>query len=291
MKLDLDKKIESEYHDGDKLLALVKKYELGRLIAVSIECISTNIYNQELDQIPSTACSILSQINTNLQTVDTEEEKTKLEYLLSDIFNELIGSLPNTEEGIQILGKTKNAIKTCCRIGNYDFKQFSKFIDFKEKINHFSIQSKSSYYYQWLANDWELDKLAKIIQHKKLIKSLVEFKKLFSFISNSHCVVCYEKNKDKLLVLVHSLRKCQIIKPRGTSGHFKPLTNYAMNENYDFLFSKDSNKYHNKLKANTKYYQQLIDFSIGIIKNSVSTTVGQWSDNGNIDLYLNSKLV
>jgi hypothetical protein len=278
---NLENRIRSTYGNADELIVLVRKVDLENVINKSIEEIERALKIQDSTKLIAISGTILNNVNSRIVELKDPEEKQNIEYLLADIFQYYLGQVATQSNGPQIVKGIHDNLKITCEISGYNFEEFSAVLNIK-KHQVLIPQTNKNLHYEWLGDEDELERLIQAIHDRGYFRSLKEFKKLFKPIIGNLVIVCNKDAKNELLLFFHLLKEDKLIRPKGkgSSGHFAPFVQYAVDNDSNFLFEKDINKKHELLKRNPVKYQKLTMKIRGVIGNCIRKEDGQAVDNG-----------
>lgn len=225
--------------------------------------------------IGTLASTYLTRLNSVLEKMDNIEEKEELEYILSEISNEFIHQLLQ-KDGISqeiLLKEIRDSLITTCQVNNWNTELLLKKTRI-DLLHILSVKADSSIddslrrisYYLWLGNTEDLDELAYNLKDRKTIKSIGEFKKLFSAHAGRITVKVNSAQIDFIIVLFDQLKIKKLIKPCGTQGHFFPLKTYCVDFDKNVLIKNDPKRVKELIRRNSSKYQKLlkeVDLLIG----------------------------
>lgn len=252
----LKQKLSQKYENANEIYELLKQYKLEKILTNATIQIDNKLKNNKIDDLPHFSSLILNDINTIISKVNEQEVKRKLEYFLSDLFQDYFSEISNKQNANKILKEIIENIKTACEYKGYNYYELEKLLSL-ERQTIVVKKATNGLYYEWLKLYHELDEIAKDLLDKKYIYSVKEFKKLFT---PDPIFVRFNKNyKDELILFFHILKEEKLIRPRGknNSGHFSAFVNYALDNEKNFLIEKKINKEHERLKKNNSKYQLL----------------------------------
>lgn len=267
MILKVDKIIEDIFlNDTQQAINKLKEYHLYDIIEKHI-----NSINPTLDNFNTIATSLLSSINSTLKNVNNPDDKIHLEYLISEIANNIIkkffseGYIDNNE-----IIQLDNQIKTVCYLNGYNYADFQKLVPLQKISEYLNISKSKSgneknAYYSWIGKEHILDELAKNLKSENIIYSVKDFKKLFS--SQPVKVVFNKKQIDFIIVFFDELYSLKYIKPKIKKGHFLALKEHGIDQDQKLLFEKNVKHLnyaiknnplkHNKIKGKIKKWLDL----------------------------------
>lgn len=260
----------------EQVFVLLSKYELDKFISTfhsKIMNLQKEDLTSEKKTLSSLASSFLTRINSILENLTSIEEKEELEYILSEISNEFIFQIIQ-KEGIsngQVLTEIKDSIVTTCEANNWNVEALMKLtkIDILHALSVKSAPPLTNittnntknkplvYYYDWLKSD--LNELSYNLKDQKTIKSISEFKKLFT---NHDGDIKVRMNGDQLefiIILFDELKRNKFIKACGSKGHFFPLTNYCVDFDKKELIKKPPKRIKELVSRNKVKHKQLMD--------------------------------
>lgn len=245
------------YQNSDNLHSLLIKYNLDNTITKAIDSINGKLNGNEFKELPKISGIILNDINGIISEIKNDDEKKKIEYLLSDIFQDYIKNISIQDNSDTIINDIIENLKIACEYRGYDYNILTQVLGL-EKTNVLKPKSKiKKTYYDWLGNEVELDEITRDLADKKIIYSIKEFKKLFKPVTDSFYVKFNKEFKDEIIVFFQLLKEKKLIKPKGTSGHFAPLTQYSVDNENVFLIKKAINKEHERIKKNDVRHNEI----------------------------------
>jgi hypothetical protein len=257
MKSLLEKKLQKKYIDADKHIAIIRKYDFENYINKVFQIVDDLKSEKSEKDIISVSNSILTKVNEKLKQVKSENDKKTIKYLLSDIFSEYINELDENLSTDFIPTLIEN-LKRTSLISSYNYSELEKLLqfDFYTTLKPKKKNYKERVYYSWNGKTHQLDTFLKDLRDKNIILKPKEFKMLFQSSGDAF----YYGNKDKtddLVIIFVILKEMKIVNPKLTSGYLKPLFEFGLDNENNFLFKKQPNKYHDLLKRNTQNYNKL----------------------------------
>jgi hypothetical protein len=267
---DLKSRLAEKYENSNELLELLEKFNLDKVISNAIRQIENKITNEKFNDLPKISGIILNDINSVIETIKDKEEKTKLEYFLSDIFQDYIlqiNKLPNSQ---RIINELIENVKTACEYRGYNYMELDKLLSL-EKQTHIIRKFTNELYYEWLREDYELDEIIRDLKDKNYIYSLKDFKKLFKPHSETLFIKFNKTFTDEIIIFFQLLKEEKLVIPRGkgNSGHFAPFVKYAIDNENNFFIEKPINKEHERIKKNVSKYQLIREKVFQIINGNL----------------------
>ncbi|WP_299276380.1 hypothetical protein [uncultured Psychroserpens sp.] len=245
------------YQNSDDLHFLLIKHNLDSIITNAIHSINERLNENEFKELPKISGIILNDINGVISNIKNRNEKKQIEYLLSDIFQDYIKTISIQDNSDIIIDEIIENLKIACEYRGYDYNTLTQILGLeKTKVLKPRFVAKKTYY-EWLGKESELDEITRDLADKKIIYSIKEFKKLFKPITSSFYVKFNKEFKDEIIVFFQLLKNKKLIKPKGTSGHFAPLTQYSVDNEDVFLIKKAINKEHERIKKNPVRYNEI----------------------------------
>lgn len=253
----IEKIILDKYANANELIPLIKEFKLIDIINNAIKQIDIKFKNGQIDNLPRLSGIILNDINSHLSGINDLEKKRKIEYLLGDIFHDFLIEIEKSKDAQNILKEIQLNMKEACEYRGYNYEILSSYLNLEKHQILLPKPVQKLIYYDWNGKNEELDELSKDIYDMEIILSTKEFKRMFKPIQGHLSVHCNIDHYEKLLILFQIFKKFHLITPKGNSGHFAPLVQYAVDKDGDFLIKKSANKEHEKLKRNKAKYGQL----------------------------------
>jgi hypothetical protein len=253
---DLKWKLSQKYENADEIYELLKKFNLDKVAQTAIQQIDRRITNNKVDDLPKISGIILNDINVVISTVKDSDDKRKLEYFLSDLFQDYISQVSIQPNSQHIIKEIIENIRTACEYRGYNYKELERLLSL-EKQTVVVRKVTNELYYEWQREEKELDEIAKDLADKKYIYSVKEFRKLFK---PAPIYVRFNKAyKDEIIVFFQILKEKKLIIPRGkgNSGHFSAFVKYAMDNENNFFIQNRINKEHERIKKNGSRHMQL----------------------------------
>lgn len=254
---------------NEEIFLLLKKMELDKFISnfsTKLNGLNNTDFEQGKNIVGTLASTYLTRLNFVLEKINSVEEKKELEYILSEISNEFIHQLLQ-KKGISkknLLTEIRDSLITTCQINNWNTELLLKKIRI-DLLHTISVKSDSSInslrkisYYLWLGNHKEFNELAYNLKDQKTIKSISEFKKLFSPHTGKLTVRIDSEKINFMIILFDQLKVKKLIKPCGTKGHFFPLKMYGVDFNKNVLIKTDPKRIKELILRNNLHYQKLL---------------------------------
>jgi len=258
--MDLENILDSVFVNKDEALALVKKYDLGQILQKGIAAVKNYSQDRTLKsyRIGDISAFVLIEVNSKLKLISDLSEKRKLELLLRDIANYLIGrTIGSSTEGPEyIIQEIKLSCKAACEFHDYDYETLLDTLDLRkfEKL----FPGSSAIHYDWNGSYQDLDELARNLKSDGCIQSVKEFKCLFdASITHSFAVHFAKEKIPFLLALFDELKLTGLITPKGNKGHFHPLRVHGVDFDQKVLIQKDPKSIKFSTKKNMAKWSQL----------------------------------
>lgn len=265
-----------------EILNLLQKYKLLDAINPVLEQIldvDFEDFEKSKKKIGLNASVILTRVNLIIQEIESVEDKILLEYIISDIFKELIVKIVNNtpEWKDLIFYEISESLKITCEVNSWDFHALNNKIQvdlghtFKVNSNPSILsrdikKTKKAVHYIWNKTNEELEILAYDLKDKKVIKSVKEFKLLFATPTlqkvrmNLDCL-------DFVIILFDELYCMKKIAMNGSKGQFLPLKLYCVDFENKELIKKEPKRIKEAIKKNISKYAHL--------KNKVLISLGE----------------
>ncbi len=272
--MKLYKIIKTKYYNYEEIIQLLKKYHLEQIINKSINAVESKLDKKEFQSIPNISGILLTNVNSLMGEISNPEDKTKIEYILSDLFQDYFNIISTQEDGKTILSEIQDNLKIACEIGGFDYNELSRFLDLEKSKILTPKLNQNFLHYNWNGEDYELDELSRDLYAMKVIFSVKEFKKLFKPISKNLIIKCNPEKKEFLLILFQVLKDRKIITPKGSSGHFAPIVKYCVDNEGYFLYKKAANKIHYQIKKNADKYNRIKELVVKLIANNINVSNG-----------------
>jgi len=266
----LKKILEKKYQNSEELFDLLVNYNLDTIIKNAIENIDNKLKNGEIQNLPKLSGIILNDINLAISKIKNKTHKRKIEYLLSDIFQEYVALILKEKESSKVINDIIENLRIACEYRGYNYPELNIFLGLEKEILLKTKKVHKNIYYQWLRKDFELDEISKDLYDKKIIFSVKEFKKLFKPVSESFYVRFNIEYKDEIIVLFSIFKELNLIKPVGISGYFSPFVQCAVDNENNFLIKKAINKEHEKIKRNKVRYNKIKGKMMKIVNSNIS---------------------
>ncbi|MFN8208953.1 MAG: hypothetical protein U0T82_16325 [Bacteroidales bacterium] len=253
----IEKIISDKYANANELISLIQEFKLIDIINNAIEQVSIKFINGQIEDLPRLSGIILNDINSYLCRIKDMGKKKKIEYLLSDVFQDFLYEIEKHPNAKILVNEIQLNMKEACEYSGYNYDIISTYLNLQKHQILLPKSIQKDIYYNWNGNDKDLDELAKDLKDMRIINSVKEFKRMFKPIQGHLSVHFNIERYKELLILFQILKEFRLITPKGTSGHFAPLVQYAVDNDGDFLIKKSANKEHEKLKRNKAEYKQL----------------------------------
>lgn len=268
---DIKQKLAEKYENSKDLLDILSEFNLDALIFKTINLIQKKIRGNKIEDLPKLSGIILNEVNSIISNIKEPEKKRKIEYLLSDIFQEYILEIYKAKNAESIIDELKDNIKNACEYRGYDSNEIFELLGLEKHSVLIPKKHEKKLYYEWLGKEIELDEISKDLFDKKIIYSIKEFKKLFKPFSDTFYVKFNIKYKDEIIVFIQLLKDFKLLKPKGSgnSGHFAPFVNYAVDNENNIFNKKPINKEHARIKKNKIKHLEIKEKMEIIIKSNL----------------------
>lgn len=253
---DLRTRLSKKYENSDEIYELLKKFNLEKVVLNAIQQIDNKLINNKIDDLPKISGIILNDINALISNVKNQDDKIKLEYFLSDLFQDYILQISKNPNSQRIISEIIESIRTACEYRGYNYTELERLLAL-EKQTIVVKKFTNDFYYEWQSKEQELDEIAKDLVDKKFCYSVKEFKKLFTL--EPSYVRFNRKFKDEIILFFQILKEKKLIIPRGkgNSGHFTAFVKYAMDNENKFFIQNKINKEHERIKKNPSKHLEM----------------------------------
>lgn len=272
----------------EEVLSLLKDYRLDRFISSFYEKVLSlhkDDFTSDKKVLSSLSSSLLTRINSVLETIENEDEKDDLEFIFSEIANEFIFHIIQID-GIakdEVLTEIRDSLAAACE-ANWWNKE-ALFRRTKIELMH-ALTAKASSpltiskkqnsqnmicYYTWLKREgksyslddfsYDLKGLKDVdgVNEDKLIKSVTEFKRLFSTHDGNIRVKMNGEQLEFIIILFDQLDENNFISVNGTKGHFHPLKKYCIDFEEKELIKTTPKRIKERIKRNPIKHKFLLD--------------------------------
>lgn len=264
----LYQKLKDKYGNSDDLINVIERYNLHDILIKAINNIETKLENIELTSLINISGIVLTQVNSVLSSIQNQDDKRQLEYLIADIFDDylkLVYAQPNSEEIIN--GIVEN-LRLVCEYNGYDFEVLHRMLNIEKHEFLLPRQPTKNVYYEWLKTQQELDDITKDLAASKIIYSIKEFKSLFKENRGNTKVRFYREKKAEVIILFQVMKELKLAKPKGkgNSGHFAPFVEYAVDNENNFFIENAIFREHDKLKRTKDKYLNIKEKMQNLLK-------------------------
>lgn len=253
-------------------MELLKKYGLDEFLGQFAEKVYSPDIHLTFRSAKATSAiagSILTRANTIIGKV-VGEDKSLLERIVADIAKEFF------EHVVRNTGVSKNELRfeikeslvAVSNANGWNAEELMKTINFLTadpdegeiiNVNSLLIPTKVVYY-EWLVKSPRRDMFIGGLKSEGLIKSEVDFRKLFQKHDGNVLVKLDKSRLEFMLVLiaalVHPSKKW--IGMKGGRGHFVPLYNYGVDFEENLLFENEPKRVMETLKKKQNKYQEIL---------------------------------
>jgi len=250
----IERLIAKEYQDPQDLIELIRKYDFEKFLNGFLDEFEISISNSNDQRLSDIASLLLTRTNENLKGISLDE-KRKLEFLLSDIFQSLMKTIQSSE----ILSKIQGALLDTCNLMGYDYNTLEQMLGLKKQmLLKPKISNMENFpYYKWKGIDYEKDELIRFLKEKGLIYSVKEFRKIFAPISEHFKFHGNKEAEADFIIIFDILKEQNLIQPKVLSGHYTPLVRYGVDNEGEFLFKNAPNRIHEYAKRDMAGYTLL----------------------------------
>lgn len=265
-----------QFVDGESIVEIAIKYDFEGAFAPGLFLIDKYIKSGQFDELPTLVGSILVSTNEILCGISNLEHKNTLEELAKILLAGSVTALKQNEASKDILLKCSAALKQTCELKGYDFLELSSLLSLEsyQVVKRVEGNELKRPFYDWCGSPEELIELSKDVQSKNIINGLVAFRALFKPIIKADFTFSANQSKiEELLVLFLVLKELKLIKPRITSGHFRPLEQFGI-DNGRKLFESRPNKVLEKLKRNKARYDSIYRSMENLVKGNCAHSLG-----------------
>lgn len=236
---------------------ILEKNELIEILQKQVLYFNMYIKDDSMSDFNTTSITDLQVIKSKLNILENKKDIEFLKYLCSSIGNYLIHKLLNQNRICATDLKSLNeALKNVSELRDYAIEarlQLNRNADLIETKD--TKEPCICAYYEWLQNDYFLDEISSNLRSEKIIRSVKDFKKLFT--KNPVQVAFDVESKEFIIVLFDLLYQKNIIKPKIRKGHFVPLKEFSVDLDNKVLFKRDMKQVKYSVKKNTEKYHKI----------------------------------
>ena len=258
--------------DKEAVMALLDEHKLVVVTDKTIELLEAQFSQMEvmkpfeLDMsIGNMASSYLTQVNSIVASAKDEETKESLRNIIFEISIFLIRSVIefSNREVHETVSIIKKSLRMACQINNYDFDTLNRFLrlDLMYKISTITKKKLTPQvitYYEWKAEPYKLDEIARNLKAENSIDSVKTFKQLFEPHDNDLKVAVNMQSLPFIMVMLDTFKQEGLILPKGRKGHFTPLVQYGTNLAGSELFIKEPKHIMYAIKKDEKKYEKYL---------------------------------
>lgn len=253
----------------------LKKYGLDHKIFKFYRNLEKTDFNPQNNSEAILAATLLTNINTTIESVEIETDKMNLEYICADISIYLLTLVlkKSPKSYDQAMVEIASSLVSTCKANGWNYEILLKKLKFDLSQSTAITNSKpldlidsKIYYYSWQKNKQELDDLIYDLKDKKVIKSINDFKKIFESHNGSIKVTINKEKLDFLIILFDELHKQKLIKIVGTRGKYHPLKTHGIDFEKNVLIKNEPKHIKDRITKNASHYQTLL--------NQVEKTIG-----------------
>lgn len=234
------------YPDKEAPIELLKKYDLEGLLEKSILKINAVLERPPVSPISliPLAPSILLAVNIRLKFISDPNHKILLEILIADVASYLIEQMvKKSDRPATALKELKISLENASDLEGYNFQSLLSLLRYDYLETTYSKDKPiaiETFGYDWKGKPHDLDLIAKKLYKQNSIKSIREFRELFSNHNNPALRVMFSKDSlPFLFILFDELKRKKLIIPKGCNGHFHPLRVYGMDFEKKILIASE----------------------------------------------------
>lgn len=218
--------------DNNETTFILEKYHLSETIDNTIQLLKKK--HNHISDIGVISCCLLTRVNHNIGAVKKQDQKIKIEVLLTDlifkIYIDFLNNAPFDPE--KIIEEIIKSSSVTCDLFGYDFNTFKKLIDFY-KFNSIINPPSKRIYLSAIPNVdrkkckliWNgkgrLEELIYQLQKRKLIKTKSTFFNLFLDDNAENVLVKWDfERKGHLAHLLYQLYAKDLIRLVSCKGYF-----------------------------------------------------------------------
>ncbi len=265
-----------------EIIDLLEKYKLVKAIEPVLEKIldvDFSDFEKSKKKIGLSASTVLTRVNLIMQEIELVEDKMLIEYIITDIFKEILVNIldSNLEKKELIFAEISESLKITCEANGWNFRDLNN--KMRIDLGHVLMAKSSSsilsnkntktemvVHYIWNKTNEEFENLAYDLKDKKVIKSVKEFKLLFApptmqkVRMNLDCL-------DFIIILFDELYATKRIGMNGSKGQFLPLKLFCVDFEYKELLKTEPKRIKEAIKKNHSKHM--------ILKGKVTCLIGE----------------
>lgn len=240
----------------DDAIQKLEQYGFYDVLNKKVITIYKKLESKELLNIEIVATSFLQTINTKLNSVEDDTDKYFLKYIISEVSNYLIKKYFSIEEvTYENLERLEGALQSISEVEEYDYRDLESRLNLKKTISFLKLKTSSKpiiVHYEWCRDKESLNTLAYDLKSMEVIRSVGDFKRLFS--SSPISVKIDDTHKEFVFILFDLLHEQRLIKAKGRKGHFTPLVKNTVDYENNILFNKRPNQIKYTIQKNKEKY-------------------------------------
>lgn len=249
--------IKNKYVDADRIINVLKKYQVFKEIDALLYTIQSKILTEDAEVLTRNAGLLLTKVNPLLTKIESREDKRIIELFIVELIDPFIRKIIDSDQTGLKLNEIVKSLTLACELNGYNKNELFQLLGL-ERYDILKTVDRNDYWYAWNRKPFQLDSFAKHLRSKEILVSPWKvFTKLFEPSPNREQIHYFAHRGDLLLVLFAILSERKDITPKGTNGKFAPLNKYAVDVEGEKLFKVAPNKRIERIKRNPKKYDQL----------------------------------
>lgn len=276
-----------------KVMEILRDYGLESSIQLILENINDPDNLKKLSDpefVKSLSFSFLTRINTRIEEISDQSKKAEVEYVIGEIAEHLLIKIIHLSplDTTIVLQHISDGLKTSCELNSWNFEALNRLIKI-ELLHGLAAKFENSVpknkevklgepevkviSYIWNGDDKDFDDLVYSLKDMKVIKSKVDFAKMFSHHDKPIKLKIHPDKLNFLIILFDELKLKNLISVKGgKAGHFTPLKRYACDLNGEFLIKNSPKHLKYNITRNKKNHDKLIREAGILIKPYLDNT-------------------
>lgn len=267
--------------DYNETTLILEKYCLSKTIDNTIQLL--NCKHNHISDIGVISCCLLTRVNQNISAVKKQDQKIKIEILLTDlIFKIYIDFLNNAPfDSEKIIEEIIKSSSVTCDLFGYNFNTFKKLIDFYKFSSILNAPNKTIYLNAlsdigrkkckliWNGKG-RLEELIYQLQKRKLIKTKSAFFNLFLDDHAENILVKWDfERKGHLAHLLHQLYAKDLIRLISCKGYFVYAERHFIGFDGEVLKKDSLKKLSSSMNVEPLKYMDIINEVAAVIKSII----------------------